>query len=558
MSGNCQDRTSGQQLVVVVERCVYFCMMSILTSRRGRRGLMIVCLAAGLAVVAALGYAAISAAREQRQTVESVLRDYADLAAEQYAGSTAMALDYNWFFPALRQLRAEGDQLEAPHADTVINTQGGKQRLGDLATRFFAVRPADGSVGVPQGWPPLDNTISELPVQAQVAVAESWPIAAFVDENATPARLIAFAVTGSDPERRVIAGFAADLATFDLILGPALRADRVLPRSLIDDAPSDDLISVRISTPAGRTIYQSGPEFDPTFSAAAELGRRLGGLRVETAIPASSASRLVIGGLPYSRIPAVGAMLLVTIALTGAGMLLLRRERDLVRLRERFVAGASHELRTPLAQIRLFAETLRLDRVRSDDERQRSLEIMDREARRLTYLVENLLQFSRARAGQIRSAPDHVELCSFGAEILESFRPLAAARDATVQMAAPAGEVGALADRDMLAQVLLNLLDNATKYGPSGQTITVSVRGLDDGTVALQVDDEGPGVPPAQRGQIWERFWRGPETDHTTGTGIGLALVKELVELQNGTVAVETAPGGGARFCVLLPQGAAT
>ncbi len=531
--------------------------MSILTSSRARRGLMIVCLASGLLVIGALGYEAISAARAQRQTVESVLRDYAELAAEQYAGSTAMTLDYNWLFPALRQLRSDGDALSVPAPDTVINTQGGERRLGDLAKRFFAIPIVGGTVRSPEGWPSIEgyDTIRDRIVQqAKVALEEGWPIAAFVDDSSDAERLIAYAITGSEPEKRMVVGFTANLATFGPILTPALRADRVLPRSLVDAQPGNDLISVRISTPEGRTLYEAGPGFDPTYSSAASLGPRLGNLRVETAIPVASASRLVIGGLPYSRIPAVAAMLLVTLALTAGGMLLLRQERDLVRLRERFVAGASHELRTPLAQIRMFAETLRLDRVRSDEERQRSLEIMDREARRLTYLVENLLQFSRARAGQMRSAPEQVELRSFSADVLEAFRPLAAARDAIVRVTAP-DEVTALADRDMLAQVLLNLLDNATKYGPEGQTITVSVNQQGDGTVALQVDDEGPGVPPAHRGKIWERFWRGPNTDHTTGTGIGLALVKELVELQHGSIAVAAAPGGGARFEVFLQQG---
>ncbi len=534
--------------------------MSIFNERRARRGLMIVCLGAGLIVVGALGYAAISAAREQRQTVESVLRDYAELAAEQYAGSTAMTIDYNLLFPTLRQLQLSGDRLSAPEPDAVINTQGGKQRVGDLATRYFAIRLADGTTSVPEGWPAVSHhgaLRERIARQASMAEAESWPIAAFVDEEGSERRLIVYAVAGSEPSGDAILGFEASLSTLGSVLEPALRVDRVLPRSLIGAEPSDDLISVRISSPDGMTLYQSGPEFDATFSASADLGPRLGHLLVEAAIPSASAAKLVIGGLPYSRIPAVAAMLLITVALTAAGILLLRQERDLVRTRERFVAGASHELRTPLAQIRMFAETLRLDRVRSDDERQRSLEIMDREARRLTYLVENLLQFSRARAGQMRSAPEQVELRGFSAEVLESFRPLAAARNASVRMTAPA-EVRALADRDMLAQVLLNLLDNATKYGPEGQTITVSVRPQQDGTVALQVDDEGPGVPAAQRAKIWERFWRGPGTGQTTGTGIGLALVKELVESQNGSVTIDAAPGGGARFMVLLQPGATT
>ena len=524
--------------------------------RDGRRGLMMLCLAATLTVVAALGYEAVRAARDQRETVESVLRDYAELAAEQYGASAALALDYNWLFPALRQLRRDGDSFAVPAPDTVIETQGGPQRLGDLASRFVVVPGATGDLVTPEGWPAFARG-NALPARledlARTGMAEGWPIAALVLDDSPEPRLIAYTVSGSEPNEQVLLGFEANLGSFASVLAPALRVDRVLPRSLTENRPNDDLVSVHISTPSGHTLYRSGPSFDRTFSAYTDLGPRLGNLRVETAIPTAAAGHLVIGGLPYSRLPVIGAMLLLTLGLTSAGILLWRQESELVRTRERFVAGASHELRTPLAQIRMFAETLRLDRVRSDDERQRSLEILDREARRLTYLVENLLQFSRTRGGRMRAAPERLELHGFSAEVLDTFGPLAAARKAEVRLNSRA-EILALADRGMLTQVLLNLLDNATKFGPEGQTVTVSIARRDDDTVAVQVDDQGPGVPQPQREKIWHRFWRGPETDHTTGTGIGLALVKELVELQDGSVIVGAAPGGGARFEVRLQE----
>ncbi len=109
------------------------------------------------------------------------------------------------------------------------------------------------------------------------------------------------------------------------------------------------------------------------------------------------------------------------------------------------------------------------------------------------------------------------------------------------------------ADRDMVRQVLLNLLDNATKYGPSGQRVTVSAHEDGGSSAFLTVDDEGPGVAASHRPLVWGRFWRGPDTGNTTGTGIGLALVKELVMLNKGDVDVQEAPGGGARFRVTLP-----
>jgi signal transduction histidine kinase len=217
------------------------------------------------------------------------------------------------------------------------------------------------------------------------------------------------------------------------------------------------------------------------------------------------------------------------------------------------VSGVSHELRTPLAQIRMFAEMLRLGWVRSDDERQRSVAIIDQEARRLAHLVENILQFSRAERSSTRVSLEPLELAALVDEVVNGFAPLAGARGVTVRTTHSGNGVG-LADRDALRQVLLNLLDNAVKYGPAGQTITAGTRVLDDGRVQIWVDDQGTGIPARDKARIWEPFRR---LDHAveagiSGNGIGLAVVRELVTAQGGTVTVHDAAGGGASFVVTL------
>src|SRR5256885_11553687 len=117
------------------------------------------------------------------------------------------------------------------------------------------------------------------------------------------------------------------------------------------------------------------------------------------------APKLVIGGMPRSNVPMLLSLLALTAGLVVAALLQLRREYELSQLRADFVSGVSHELRTPLAQIRMFSETLLLGRVRSDEERERSLGIIDQEARRLTHLVENLLHFSRSERRLTRPSP---------------------------------------------------------------------------------------------------------------------------------------------------------
>jgi signal transduction histidine kinase len=231
----------------------------------------------------------------------------------------------------------------------------------------------------------------------------------------------------------------------------------------------------------------------------------------------------------------------------------LRRESELARLRSDFIASVSHELRTPLAQVRMFAETLLLGRVRSDEERLRSLQIVDQEARRLTHLVENILQFSRAEREVIQLAPVPVELASQVREAIEAFSPVARSRHVMVQTALE-NDVVSVVDPGALRQMLLNLLDNAVKYGPLGQTVTITLRRVGE-RVRVMVDDQGPGIPPEHRDRVWEPYQRleSAVAAAVAGSGIGLAVVRQLVALHGGRAWVEAAPGRGARFAIELP-----
>ena len=235
----------------------------------------------------------------------------------------------------------------------------------------------------------------------------------------------------------------------------------------------------------------------------------------------------------------------------------LRREHDLTRLRADFVASVSHELRTPLAQIRLFSETLLLGRIRSEAEGRRSLEIIQQESRRLTHLVENVLYFSRSERGTQHLSPVPTRLARMASELIEAFAPLARSGRAEVGLIVR-DDVEVPVDNGAVRQILLNLLDNAVKYGPPDQTITVTIDRRDNFGV-IAVDDQGPGVPADARERIWRPYSRldSAASSAVAGTGIGLAVVHDLVTLHGGTARVEDAPSGGARFIVELPGASA-
>jgi signal transduction histidine kinase len=220
------------------------------------------------------------------------------------------------------------------------------------------------------------------------------------------------------------------------------------------------------------------------------------------------------------------------------------------------VSSVSHELRTPLAHIRMFAETLRLGRVRSPEEGERSLAIIENEARRLEHLVENVLLISRTERRSLELHMVPTNLTSLVQEIVAEFVPLAARSEARIALEL-APDVHANVDTSAVRQILLNLLDNAVKYGPRGQVITVRLSAGASGP-RLEVDDQGPGIAPDERHRIWERFWRSPSVrgNGVTGTGVGLAIVTDLVRLHGGRATADRSASGGARIAVELPRAA--
>ncbi len=236
-----------------------------------------------------------------------------------------------------------------------------------------------------------------------------------------------------------------------------------------------------------------------------------------------------------------------------AAWLLLRRSERTTRLQHDFVSGVSHQLRTPLTSIRMMVETLRLGRG-DEAERARCLEVLDAETAHLAQMVEEVLTFGRLSAGvhEVKPASLPVEEAVAGA--LAAFAPHRTGVVAVQRIVEPGLTVRA--DRRALEQVLVNLLENAVKYGGAGKRVWI--RGERDGArVLLAVEDEGPGVPPAQRKRVFQEFYRGEDaaTQALPGSGLGLAIARRLVTAQRGTIRVEARPGGGARFVVALPGG---
>jgi two-component system phosphate regulon sensor histidine kinase PhoR len=230
------------------------------------------------------------------------------------------------------------------------------------------------------------------------------------------------------------------------------------------------------------------------------------------------------------------------------------------QIRRDFVANVSHELRTPLTSLLGFVETLR-GPARADPAAQdRFLGIIEREARRMARLVDDLLSLSRVEAEERRRPTGSVDLAELARGVASALEPVAARTGARIELAAAESGPVVPGDRGQLGQVLTNLVENAIKYGGAG-AVRVSVAGptqepaLQRPGARIEVSDEGPGIAAHHLPRLTERFYR--VDDHRSrevgGTGLGLAIVKHVVSRHRGRLRVESEVGRGSRFIVILP-----
>jgi signal transduction histidine kinase len=335
----------------------------------------------------------------------------------------------------------------------------------------------------------------------------------------------------------------------------------LLPESLAKggEPVGNRFLAISVRDPRGAVVWRSsGGGFAGGISVQAPFGDTyegvLRGYTTEVTLDAAAAPLLLTGGLPRSRLPFLLLMLLLSAGVTLAAVLQLRRERAFLRLREEFVASVSHELRTPLTQIRMFAETLLLARTRSEAEEERALAIIDREARRLSHLVENVLVSSRASRGVLTVSPEDRAVAPLLREVVESFASVAEGRRVRLRLDLDEAAT-ARVDADAMRHVVLNLLDNAVKYGPAGQEVRVGLS-RSHGVVRITVEDEGPGIPADARQRVFSRFERLERERESVaaGAGIGLAVVRDLVVRMAGRCSIEEGTGRrGARFVVEVP-----
>jgi signal transduction histidine kinase len=297
----------------------------------------------------------------------------------------------------------------------------------------------------------------------------------------------------------------------------------VLGRPLVDALPLEDL--------EGRNWWRCT---DPYGGLAIRSGQPETQLLLPGGRDVLATARFVREGRAVRRV-------VVGLRDTSARVRAERRHADLI-------ATVAHELRSPLTSVKGFTATLLAKWERfTDDQRKLMLETVDADADRVTRLIAELLDIARIDSGRLQLARYAVDVEELVREQIAGMVAAGQPEDRFAVAAHPAPP--AFADPDKLRQVLANLLENAVRHGEG--RVSIAVEAADDGrTVAVTVDDEGPGIPQEMLGRVFTRFWRG---NRRGGTGLGLYIVKGIIEAHGGAITVGRADSGGARFRFTVP-----
>lgn len=488
----------------------------------------------------------------------------APTAPEPAPGTAAPPTDADW--AAAVELAFEG-LITADEAGRVTGWNAAAARifrlpaavaLGEPLARFLDLTPAEGGPG------PDDPGPGRRPRVVPARRADGEPFAAEV--VVARGRGEAIAVAARDASERQ--GFVETVQE----IVETLSTEK-LQRSAILSATSDGMVLV---DPGGVVLYANRRfadllGLDPDGlegQAVTEVAAAIRAQRPEPprafdealagAQPEVPALRCTLGG-PTARALRLEARDVQPDGRGGAlGRLVVVRdvtvEEQAQRAKEELIGNVSHELRTPLTSIRGFVDLVRGGRAGPLSARQREcLDIVAENVARLTHLVADLLEVDRVERAPLTLA--RIELGPLLAELEADEAPEAARKGLTLAVEVPPG-LAARADRARLRQVLQNLVANAVKYTPQGRVV-VRARAAASDRVALEVEDTGVGIRPADLPRVFERFFRAddPRVQEAGGTGLGLSIVKALVERMRGAVEVESEPGRGSRFRVVLPAG---
>jgi signal transduction histidine kinase len=521
-------------------------------------------LTAMLLVVALLTLNGWRTARTHERAVNAALRSYATFAAALYR-ERVEALVYQALTPmrVFASTRAADRGPDLPSARALHDSVGAAIeckcrtvlapnytfRLDLRSGRFEAA--GDSAVS-----PDMRRWIAAGVATALKHYQRTQTYASLVNSADRRTRLVYYSVRrNSEGEPVIVYGMEASRASLDsMVFAEALKEAMLQGMVAGDSIPNDTLISVEVKDSLGVALYRTPTVYAPLHTGKETIMMQGGVFPLSVALNPAVAPRLLVGGVPRSQLPLLVGLLGLTAALVVGAVRLTWHTSALARMRADFTSSVSHELRTPITQIMLFAETIALGRVRTLAEARREARVITEEGRRLLDLIENVLHFARSERYELPINRQLTDLSGLVRQTVADFEPIAATAGVTLK-ATLEDAVGARIDGPAVQRSLRNVLDNAIKYAAVGREAHVGLV-LMGARASIWVDDRGPGVPPADRERVWGAFVR-LERDMnqaTGGSGIGLAVVRDIVVRHGGAVRIEEAPSGGARFVMEFPE----
>lgn len=523
-----------------------------------RAKVLVILLALSFLLMCVLAWQAFQSTSQHRQIADKVVSEYAQLATEEFSRRIMADIGYRGYFQLITQWREYVMSLQSrqdKEIDVAKRNQSNLCQDDNLASYFFFTQNNETLLFDQQCQKHNSLALQNIINQFDKNKIQDQPFA-FIHtvENNNPISIVI-----SKLNQNQLLGFVINRQTLAQKLEQAFNKSPLLPRVLAEGKASNQLLNLHVSDHSGKTLLGKVYQGYDYITATKKLGEEYSGIfnnhQINIAININNANQLIIGGFPKNNLPLLTITILVTLLVFITSLLQLKKEHQLNQLRESFIAEVSHELRTPLTQIRLFAEMLLHGRTRSEHEFQNYLEIINRETLRLNHLINNLLKYSERQALSPPEMTD-ISIVKLVEEVVADYSLLLKQKRGHIRVELE--ECFLTLDPESTKRVISNILDNALKYGPDNQTISISSK-LNDGTNAasyhLIIDDQGPGIPDTEKQSVWLPYFRLPRESKVAiaGTGIGLYLVKQLVQKMNGNVWVEDNQQGGCRFILEWP-----
>jgi signal transduction histidine kinase len=352
--------------------------------------------------------------------------------------------------------------------------------------------------------------------------------------------------------RKEQSGFAGAL------LDEGFVRDGLLARSIgetfniSDSATSSSAIAITISDPNRQVLYSNAAAQNGLILES-NFGPPFSNWKAEIGLKNTNLDELAAWNYWHS----AASTFLVLVVLLGGIVLAIRatdREARLAQAKSNFVSNVSHELKTPLSLISLFSEILELGRVNNEEKKTEYYRIIRHESRRLNKTIDNILDFSRIEAGRKTYQLVDGDMAEVIDNVLSTHRYQIINSGFDIQTNIQRDLPPVLIDRDAMTQAISNLLDNAIKYSGKVKQLSITAKTLGS-DLCIEIADHGIGIPRAEQEKIFEKFYRvGNGLVHDVkGSGLGLSLVKHIIEAHNGTISVESDVGSGSRFTILLP-----